>query len=302
MAVEFGKAIGHFLIVILLHFTISVSSPTSNQEKLYNYNGNYHEHNINSLPCYARYALESFFRDYDSFTYSNFVEYMDHNAIIGSVYSRLVDLERHLIGEGSHRRLASSIKFSMQPDLIADFSSHICEVIVIERLPSGVFADSFELQHLVHRGVFKDAFVFGDTNLELPSFLSNQSIVEIHLDAALNNSAGKEIPLELTMEIPLHARYPPLEESGYSKIRFGAPDLFMRCKLHPAQGCSLSPITTGHVLEFGDIIWSMPAGVKAHSRIVSVATFVSALLSATLIIIASLCSSRIEYNGRLKQS
>lgn len=56
--------------------------------------------------------------------------------------------------------------------------------------------------------VFKDASVFGDTNLELPSFLSNQSIVEVHLDAALNNSAGKEIVLEFKIEIPLHARYP----------------------------------------------------------------------------------------------
>ncbi|KMS95558.1 hypothetical protein BVRB_007040 [Beta vulgaris subsp. vulgaris] len=279
----------------------------SNQESLYNYDGNYHKHNTNSLPCFDRYVLESFFREYYNVVDPKFSEYMEHKILVGSeaTFSRLMDLERRLNGEGSHRRLSSSIKVSIQPDRIADFSSHICEVILIERLPSGVFADPFELQHLLHRGVFKDASVFGDTNLELPSFLSNQSIVEVHLDAALNNSAGKEIVLEFKIEIPLHARYPPLEDSGYTEVRFGAPDLFMRCKMHgnsPAHSCSLSRITSSGSLELDDTIWSIPAGVKAHSGTVSIVTFASALLSASLIIIASLRSSRMESNRRLKKS
>ncbi|KAL2895636.1 Histone-lysine N-methyltransferase ATX1 [Bienertia sinuspersici] len=123
-----------------------------------------------------------------------FAEYMDHNTIVGSVYSRLVDLERHLIGEGSHRRLASSIKFSMQPDLIADFSSTSARRVGCR--------------------------------------------VGCRVESTRDTRGRRGV-------------------SG-----FGAPDLFMRCKLHPAQGCSLLPITTGRVLEFGDIIWSMPAGVK----------------------------------------
>lgn len=58
--------------------------------------------------------------------------------------------------------------------------------------------------------VFTDASVFGDTNLELPSFLSDHSIVEIHMDVDLITlSALKyEYELEVSIELPLHARYP----------------------------------------------------------------------------------------------
>lgn len=55
--------------------------------------------------------------------------------------------------------------------------------------------------------VFVDAAVFGDTNLELPSALSNWSAVEIHMgihDLISSHHKGVEISLEL----PLHARYP----------------------------------------------------------------------------------------------
>uniref|UniRef100_A0A803MRS5 Phosphatidylinositol-glycan biosynthesis class X protein n=1 Tax=Chenopodium quinoa TaxID=63459 RepID=A0A803MRS5_CHEQI len=276
-------------------------------ETLHEYNDNTQKHSMNSLPCFARYVLESFSKEYESFTDSNFLEYMEQKILVRSepTFFKLLNLERRLIGEGSHRRLSSSFKISVQPDLIGDFSSQICELVIIERLPSGVFADPFELQHLRDRGVFKDASVFGDTNLELPSFLSNQSVVEVHLDAALNNSAGQETVLEFKIEIPLHARYSPLEDSGYSKVRFGAPDLFLYCKLHgksPAQSCSLLPITSSGSLELDDIVWTIPAGIKAHSRMVSVVTFMSALLSATFIIIASLQSSPMKHNGRSKQS
>ncbi|XP_056685288.1 uncharacterized protein [Spinacia oleracea] len=145
---------------------------------------------------------------------------MKQKILVGSepTFSKLLHLECRLIGEGSYRLLSSSIRLSIQPDLIADFSSQMCEIIILVSLPSGVFADPFELQHLIYRGAFKDTYVFGDANLELPSFLSNQSIIEVHLDAALNYSAGQETVLEFNIEIPLHARYPVLVSSLEQKI------------------------------------------------------------------------------------
>ena len=53
--------------------------------------------------------------------------------------------------------------------------------------------------------MFSAAAVFGDTNLELPSALSNRSIVEVHMDI------GSHITLkssESVVQVPLHARYP----------------------------------------------------------------------------------------------
>lgn len=53
--------------------------------------------------------------------------------------------------------------------------------------------------------VFTDIAVSGDTNLELPSFRSNQSAVEIHMNVGTN--IFHEKALEIKLQLPLHARY-----------------------------------------------------------------------------------------------
>ncbi|URE11003.1 PIG-X / PBN1 [Musa troglodytarum] len=167
--------------------------------------------------------------------------------------------------------------------------------VIIERLPIGVFADSFELQHLVHRKVFLDAAVFGDTNLELPSALSNRSIVEIHMNI------GHENPLtgyETVLELPLHARYPPLDESGYVEVQFGHPDLFLHCRSKEAQSepCLCTP-AEANVGPAKAVMWRVPSGNDAHRGIVSSVTFVSALVCALSIVVSAI-TSRNKYVRR----
>lgn len=65
---------------------------------------------------------------------------------------RLSILQHYLTGEGSHRHLSSSIKLSGQLESKAELPRHTCKAIIIEKLPSGIFADPFELQHLLQRG------------------------------------------------------------------------------------------------------------------------------------------------------
>lgn len=55
--------------------------------------------------------------------------------------------------------------------------------------------------------VFSDAAVFGDTNLELPSFRSNRSVVEIHMSVASEVLSRYDNYLQINLEVPLHARY-----------------------------------------------------------------------------------------------
>lgn len=55
--------------------------------------------------------------------------------------------------------------------------------------------------------MFKDVAVFGDTNLELPSFRSNRSVVEVHMNAGSNILSGQNNGLEINIQLPLHARY-----------------------------------------------------------------------------------------------
>lgn len=237
-----------------------------------------------------KFLMQSYYDRYTILHDSDFDNFMSQAIPSGSSCGfvlRLSDLKRTLIGEGSHRSVSTLIKFQTQ-QLKCELLSYSCEFIIIERLPSGVFADPFELQHLVHRGIFSDVAVFGDTNLELPSFLSNRSAVEIHL---LVDPNILQEPTDINMELPLHARYQPLNESGYSTVEFGAPDMLVRCgtkgkvenhycffKLEKDDANLYGPHT----------VWRIPSGIKAHAGLVSAVTFIAALLSTIAIVVASL--------------
>ncbi|XP_024021709.1 uncharacterized protein LOC21400748 isoform X4 [Morus notabilis] len=151
--------------------------------------------------------------------------------------------------------------------------------------------------------VLNDIAVFGDTNLESPSFLSNRSAVEVHMDVGCNFLRQKT-EIDIKLDIPLHARYQPLNETGYSEVRFGASDLFLRCsvarKLHN-QSC-LYMIENDGELHYGIIVWKIPSGKKAHAGVVYVFTFISASFAVLLIVLTSICHSNISRCKSLKQS
>jgi phosphatidylinositol glycan class X len=64
----------------------------------------------------------------------------------------LSEVHRQLVGEGSHRRLVYSVKFGNSKDDVVKFlDGYDANFVIIEKLPSGVFADPFELQHFVER-------------------------------------------------------------------------------------------------------------------------------------------------------
>ncbi|XP_051119569.1 uncharacterized protein LOC127243533 isoform X2 [Andrographis paniculata] len=239
-----------------------------------------------------KYISQSYFEKYDSLIDSKFSQFIAEEIPLGLCIVRrdgncitptLSTLHRDVIGEGSHRRLSSSITFKFQPKVEPDLTGQSCKLIVIERLPSGVFADPFELQHLIQRGVFADAAVFGDTNLELPSFRSNQSVVEIHM-----NIASKESQLGLNLEVPLHARYQPLGDEGYSRVEFGKPDWVMCCSPEGNVSCAL--MLADRISE-SRVTWEIPCGMKKHVGVVSSVTFGFAIMAALLIILASVCYS-----------
>ncbi|KAG5524226.1 hypothetical protein RHGRI_031032 [Rhododendron griersonianum] len=211
---------------------------------------------------------------------------------------RLSILQHYLTGEGSHRHLSSSIKLSGQLESKAELPRHTCKAIIIEKLPSGIFADPFELQHLLQR-VFTDAAVFGDTNLELPSVVSNRSVVEVHIDVDLNIVSGHSNGLEINVEVPLHARYPvceknsgfsleakkPLGERGFATVEFSRADLLLRCNVdEKSHDDSCLFMVTGSSDESQSVVWEIPCGITEHSGVVSIVIFVSAVVAAFLIV------------------
>ena len=60
----------------------------------------------------------------------------------------LEGIERTLVGNGSHRVVQSTVTLSGPRQSLHDS----CELRLLERLPSGVFADRFELQGIQRRG------------------------------------------------------------------------------------------------------------------------------------------------------
>ncbi|CAL1376134.1 unnamed protein product [Linum trigynum] len=198
----------------------------------------------------------------------------------------LSGLERRLIGEGSHRHLSSTIQIQVPPQ---SFPLQSCKLVMIERLPSGVFADPFELDHLFHHGAYAGIGVFGDTNLELPSVSSNRSAVEIHMNFEHNISSGAMSELGIRIDLPLHARYAPLHESGYSEVAFGMPDLLVNCSMEGGsemRSCLIVPSHDSNRLRT-DVVWKIPCGIMSHTNVVSVVTFATAFVSTLVIVFAS---------------
>ncbi|KAG6636230.1 phosphatidylinositol-glycan biosynthesis class X protein [Carya illinoinensis] len=258
-----------------------------------------------------RFIMESYHGEYGSLLDSDFQDFIARGlpsglcGMLPDDLPRLSVLQQNLIGEGSHRLLSSSIRLNIEPKSLTKLPTHSCEVILIERLPIGVFADPFELQHLLQRGVFNNIAVFGDTNLELPSFLSNHSVVEVHMDVGPNLLISHKNGPYINIALPLHARYPPLDASGYSRVKFGAPDVFMCCSIEgnsPNQSCLFSPTGDGAELGSGEIVWRIPAGRKTHAEVVSIVTFISAIVSTLFIVLASIFYSKAIPYKTLKQS
>lgn len=64
----------------------------------------------------------------------------------------LSKLRRQLVGEGSHRHLVYSMDFGVCDSAVVNFLDvYDAHLVIFEKLPDGVFADPFELQHFVER-------------------------------------------------------------------------------------------------------------------------------------------------------
>nr|GMD43444.1 phosphatidylinositol-glycan biosynthesis class X protein-like [Ipomoea batatas] len=230
-------------------------------------------------PSHKKYIADSYFKEHNSLTDSKFEDYIAQEISNGScelleelkVGTKIISLHQKLIGEGSHRHLSLSIRLESLLESKSG-SQEFCEAIIIEKLPSGVFADSFELQHLVQRGVFTEAGVFGDTNLELPSFRSNRSLIE------------------------------PLGH-GFSRVEFRPPNLFMQCNIErkSMEKCLFPLSYRNSESKADEVVWEIPCGDKEHAGIVSAITFMSAILSALLIILVSIYYSGSNDCPDLKQ-
>lgn len=85
---------------------------------------------------------------------------------------------------------------------------------------------------------------------------------------------------------------------GFSRVKFGQPDLFMCCNIEENAGNrSCLSMGTNPILEKEDSsdIWEIPCGIKEHARIVSVVTFAFAVITALLLVSTSITYSICQH-------
>ncbi|KAK4359307.1 hypothetical protein RND71_021536 [Anisodus tanguticus] len=140
---------------------------------------------------------------------------------------KLSALHRKLIGEGSHQRLSSSLRLKMSSESTSG-PPKFCE-----------------------RGVFRDAAVFGDTNLELPSFLSNRSLVEVHLEVGSNLTSQQKDELEIHMDTSSTCT---LSEGYAANIVAHLLDECSQCANHNGFVDEQSAATILGILPFGSVV------------------------------------------------
>lgn len=91
-----------------------------------------------------------------------------------------------------------------------------CDVYLLLVLPPDVFLDKYELNE---RGIIYT--LHGDSDLELP--------------LAAADSAGStlevRVPPSLSVDIPLHTRYPLPNTLPYSRVRVSEPQGFWACPI-----------------------------------------------------------------------
>lgn len=101
-----------------------------------------------------------------------------------------------------------------------------CSLHLHYQLPPQIFVDPYEL---VHRSASYAYIHDGTANLELPVSAVDPAGSAVLLDVAANAS-------NVTIELPLHLRYPRLDESGISTLSVPLPIVFWACPSSVSDG------------------------------------------------------------------
>lgn len=215
----------------------------------------------------------------------------------------LQDFQRKLVGSGAHRSLISVVTVSSSSEV--QRMSETCRLRLVERLPTGIYADQFELQGIRRRGGFMEARIYGDVNLEQPALLSAQSILDVHVALLQVESDGKNgsaSSLQAEVTLPLHARYPPLSVDSHSVVHIPMPHMLVSCQdvqeddiilpvteqwKEVSLGNVREPETLPRVLD-----WMVPAGNPADYSFVARFTAIAALSGVLVVFAASVAAEQ----------
>lgn len=190
---------------------------------------------------------------------------------------------RSLKGSGFHRSLQLTATFH-RLGRETKGQRAVCEVAFIQPLPAVLYANIYELDNAAHLGQGPKSQLFGKIDVESIEQHSEPTVLVIYA----NTTPSLDSPhcrhcSKASVAFPLHARYPlprELDEPPRSWIDWlkcpkvdvvlPPPAILTRCDRSKAWRSAKMPKSS--VQEESLVIWELPAGNMAHTRIVAVVT------------------------------
>lgn len=132
---------------------------------------------------------------------------------------------------GSHPKLRTTIPTqALHPPINDTLDHETCNLHALYTLSKNVFVDKYQLAQLAQfelGGIQNVRGVWGETDLEAPSYKTEGWGSIVLVDIARIDGSGNN----LTLELPLHLRYlEPLEGGGNREIKLLCPEIFWACK------------------------------------------------------------------------
>ncbi|XP_046571342.1 phosphatidylinositol-glycan biosynthesis class X protein-like [Haliotis rubra] len=140
-------------------------------------------------------------------------------------------LERHLHKKGFHRDLSTTVEWLVNPHNRGDINH--CMILLLEKLPPGVYVDPFQLSAMLQFGgpkVLVDAAV----NIEKPAHLSPPHTLHVYTELKTVTDNDEGFSLAASVTLPIHLRYqPPTHETSVTHVDLviSNPRMFTNCSI-----------------------------------------------------------------------
>uniref|UniRef100_A0A2C9M139 Phosphatidylinositol-glycan biosynthesis class X protein n=1 Tax=Biomphalaria glabrata TaxID=6526 RepID=A0A2C9M139_BIOGL len=204
-----------------------------------------------------------------------------------------IKLKRTLLGHGFHRDLIT--RLTLPPGITASLSKPQCTLLLIETLPSGVYADPYQLNSLK---LFGGSQVLFDSpvNVENAEFLSRSHELYIFVNVSDHFTKDSTNHTEIDVSFPIHARYhKPSPDKTHAIVTILHPSLYSNCSesdvtssitapcdLSNTSICDWVPLT--YLSTSAPLTLYVPVGQESHKPIVILVTLlVSITVSALLV-------------------
>lgn len=207
-------------------------------------------------------------------------------------------------------------KITYTVDLPQDMPFDTCNFTVLQLLPAGLFADPYELQHLVtttvqrgKSGLLSSFKVFGVLDVEKVETDCSQTLLSAsaHYSASQTQVASRNAHMYIALRVPLHARYPAphmFDPSGLGTFLWSGVHHYNITKplfrveyasgLDATTHCYSTPAQQTSKGSQQFLGWTVPTGGMWHMQLVEIVTVLTAVCSLCVLLKALVHGSKTD--------